>query len=217
MNNKLSGSQKTFLILLFPDFWLLILLSMHSWSTLDYLKTGDSLQQRSARLLEELDIFRILCEYDPLLVGTIPIGIYTDSSDLDIICHLREKKEFHKLIHNSFSSFASFHFHMDDFSYVAGFIYKNMPVEIYAEPTETSKQKGFRHMIVENDILELADEKVKQNIIQLKKEGLKTEPAFGRLLNLKKPYNQLLELGELSTEDLKKFLLSKDIPLKPGE
>lgn len=40
----------------------------------------------------------------------------------------------------------------------------------------------------------------------LKKEGYKTEPAFGMLLGLDNPYVQLIELEELADDGLLSFI-----------
>lgn len=49
-------------------------------------------------------------------------------------------------------------------------------------------------MIAEYRILKERGEDFKQKIIQLKQQGMKTEPAFGLLLGLENPYKDLLKL-----------------------
>ncbi len=52
-------------------------------------------------------------------------------------------------------------------------------------------------MIIEHKILSSKNDKFRAEIIQLKKEGLKTEPAFARLLGLQgNPYEELLKVKE---------------------
>ncbi|CAA7391075.1 DUF4269 domain-containing protein [Chryseobacterium fistulae] len=58
----------------------------------------------------------------------------------------------------------------------------------------TIEQNAYRHMIAEYKILEEKGEDFKQKIVKLKKEGMKTESAFGMLLNLENPYEDLLKL-----------------------
>jgi hypothetical protein len=48
-------------------------------------------------------------------------------------------------------------------------------------------------MIAEYKILQEEGEEFKQKIIELKKQGIKTEPAFGILLGLENPYEDLLK------------------------
>ena len=49
-------------------------------------------------------------------------------------------------------------------------------------------------MIIEHKILQENDEKFRRDIIKLKERGLKTEPAFAKLLGLEgNPYQALLD------------------------
>ena len=64
-------------------------------------------------------------------------------------------------------------------------------------------------MIVEFRILKLMGVGFREQIVELKKQGYKTEPAFGLLLNLADSYQQLLELERMSEDELKVFLLSR--------
>ena len=51
-------------------------------------------------------------------------------------------------------------------------------------------------MIIEHKLLNLYGENFTKEIVRLKKQGLKTEPAFVKVLNLEgDPYEQLLLLG----------------------
>ena len=57
-------------------------------------------------------------------------------------------------------------------------------------------------MIIENDILKEKGLDFKQKIKQLKSDGLKTEPAFAKLLGLQgNPYIELLKLATKTMEN----------------
>ena len=141
----------------------------------DYLKFGNKKQQNVFKLLNRIHIFDIIEKYNPILVGTIPIGIDIDSSDLDIICEV---------------------YNLDDFE-----------IEVYAQNIKSTEQNGYRHMIIENRILSLGGDLVRQKIIELKKSGLKTEPAFAKLLNLEgNPYDELLKLEKLNDVEIRSLL-----------
>lgn len=49
-------------------------------------------------------IMEKLAAFDPILVGTIPIRIDTDKSDLDIVCHFRDKETFRKQLEDLFGN-----------------------------------------------------------------------------------------------------------------
>jgi hypothetical protein len=56
------------------------------FDTIDYLKTGNARQQRAYDVLTNHRILAQLAPFSPVLVGTIPINIDIESSDLDVIC-----------------------------------------------------------------------------------------------------------------------------------
>jgi len=186
---------------------------MHDWKNPDYLKNGNSIQQNCFWILHDLNIIHLLLEYDPLVVGTIPIGINIEGSDIDIICNVEDFTVFHQLIIDNFSCFSSFQYHKKVHSYTAGFIYENVPIEIYAEKKDTVLQNGFRHMMIEYRLLRLADKYFRQQIIKLKEEGYKTEPAFGKLLHMEHPYEDLLLICDFNDEQLKNMLKKNGIGL----
>lgn len=178
----------------------------------NYLKEGNEKQQKAYEVLKKLDIFNTLKDFSPILVGTIPINIDIGSSDLDIICEVYSFEEFQEIIEINYSMYNKFHIN----SYInnekiltIGFYVDNMEIEIYAQSLETYKQNGYRHMIVEDRILKLAGDKAREEIIKLKKEGLKTEPAFARYLGIEgNPYDELLKLEKCSDKEIKAILKS---------
>ncbi|MFV0330263.1 MAG: DUF4269 domain-containing protein [Dysgonomonas sp.] len=152
------------------------------------------------------EIMIILKDYDPIIIGTFPIKINIAGSDIDIACHATDLNVFQTFLQTNFSSYSLFKGNLNSKRYVASFYATDIPVEIYAEPIPSKKQNGYRHMIIEDRILKLLGESFRKDIINLKKQGYKTEPAFGKLLKMKEPYFELLLLEELDDENLKEFL-----------
>jgi len=177
-----------------------------NWLDIEYLSTGNGKQQKAYKILKELNILSILRDYEPIVVGTIPIGIDIADSDIDIICNVSGFNNFREIITFHFSSFPSFSEYSRDNVYVASFIYSDIQIEIYAKDESTVEQNGYRHMLIEYRILNIAGDKFKREIIKLKQQGYKTEPAFGKLLNLANPYTALLKLEELTEQELYIFL-----------
>lgn len=167
---------------------------------LEYLRQGTAKQRQAASVIDELELWEHLKSCSPILVGTIPIGIDIASSDLDIICHVTEFDRFERELRASYDRLVS------DFTYsfrsvgnveraVARFRYKGWEFEIFAQPVPSVKQNGYRHMVVEYKLLKRLGEAARETIIELKKEGYKTEPAFAKLLHLPgDPYEELLEM-----------------------
>ena len=61
-------------------------MQMNDWLNIDYLKRGNQRQQECFLVLTSLNVLGVLKKYSPILVGTIPIEIDVEDSDIDIIC-----------------------------------------------------------------------------------------------------------------------------------
>jgi len=182
---------------------------MEDQQGIEYMNNGNSKQRECYKLLKEFNILHILRNYQPIVVGTIPININIDNSDIDIICYAQDLISFRGLVQVNFGRYKSFADKITARHYVASFYIKEIPVEIYAEPIPTLVQNGYRHMIIENRILQITDENFRMKIIKLKEDGYKTEPAFGKSLGLEEPYTELLELEKLSDKELVLFITGR--------
>ncbi len=177
------------------------------FTTIGYLKTGNKRQQKCYYQLRSIRIFELLESYHPILVGTVPLEIDLPGSDLDIICEVYDFVEFQTIIRNFYSNYKDFTERLSTEDYVANFFIDGHEIEIFAEAQPTTKQLGYRHMMIEYRLLQLFDESFRQNIIRLKTVGYKTEPAFAKLLGLvENPYEALLELEKYSDEELLQYL-----------
>ncbi len=65
---------------------------MLNFKDITYLKEGTIRQKEAYKVLLELNIFELLKNFKPILLGTIPINIDIESSDLDIICQSKIMK-----------------------------------------------------------------------------------------------------------------------------
>lgn len=179
---------------------------MNKWLTADYLANGNTKQRLCFDVLRELKLLEALHNFEPLIVGTIPIEIDIDSSDLDIICNAQNLEEFQLLIASLFSELEGFEDDLHTTHYVAHFFHQGLEIEIFADSKPSIQQNAYRHMLIENRILELSNSDFREQIIDLKKKGYKTEPAFGKLLNMKDAYTELLSLEDLSNTELKALI-----------
>lgn len=179
---------------------------MKNWFDIEYLQNGNEKQKQAYNVLKETDIFSILKDYDPILVGTIPIDIDIENSDLDIVCCAADFNEIQRQILDNFSLYRNFSDNMTKDLYIANFRYDGLEIEIFTTHNPSHLQNGYRHMVIEHRILELVGKDFKKEIIRLKREGLKTEPAFGKLLDMKEPYSELLELEKLNDQELNSFI-----------
>ena len=169
------------------------------FTNIEYLKSGNTKQRAAYKVLTENRILETLQEYDPVLVGTIPININVESSDLDILCYTNDLKVFENFVVKEFGD-------MDEFiiwergegefkAVVASFKLDGFDIEIFGQNIPTKKQQAYRHMIVEHRLLEEKGEEFRRKVIALKQMGYKTEPAFAKLMGLEgDPYMALLNL-----------------------
>lgn len=169
---------------------------MINFDNIGYLKTGNEKQQNVYRILTEYSIMDKLTDFSPILVGTIPIEIDIDESDLDIICYWNDKIFFEEAV-SIFSSHKNFKIAntiINGFDTIlAKFMIDGFNFEIFGQNRPTKEQEAYRHMIIENQILQSKGAIFKNEIIELKRKGVKTEPAFGILLGLtENPYKELL-------------------------
>lgn len=181
------------------------------FTNINYLKHGNIKQQNAYKVLKKLDIFNVLRKFNPILVGTIPINIDIENSDLDIVCEVYDFKEFQKIVEDRYSMFSKFHISNNSTDnetiLTVNFYVEDIEIEIYAQSLDSCKQNGYRHMVVEDRILRLGGERTREEVVILKKNGLKTEPAFAKHLGLDgNPYDELLRLEECSDEEIKNML-----------
>ncbi len=181
---------------------------MKKFENIKFLKVGNLRQVKSFKILKEINIFNILKEFNPILVGTIPIGIDIEKSDLDIVCqiNLENKENFKDITIKHFSQLKKFKItdkFLNDRIIIINFFIDNIEIEIYASNLISTETNGYRHMIIEDRILNYAGLKFKEMIIDLKRNGVKTEPAFAKLLNLNgNPYEELLNLEFLTDKEI---------------
>lgn len=183
----------------------------YDFTEIAYLKDGNVRQRSAFRVLDNLKIMTALTSFDPLLVGTVPIEIDLPTSDLDIVCEFHDAAQFAELLIQKYRKYEDFAIKTKVVNQiervVCNFIYERWMFEIFGQPIPTLQQNGYKHMIIEYRILNILGNKAKQYIIDLKRGGLKTEPAFGKMLSLPgDPYRVLLEMHEWGEERLRNYL-----------
>ena len=95
---------------------------------------------------------------------------------------------------------------------MAKFSTQTFTIEFFGQNTPVQQQHAYKHMLIEHKILQKMGPEFKAAIIKLKKEGLKTEPAFAKLLGLTgNPYTALLEIT-IFTIISELWLLYCDLP-----
>ncbi|UOR05081.1 DUF4269 domain-containing protein [Hymenobacter aerilatus] len=186
---------------------------MPDCTDLTTLLTGDARQQQAYHTLHALGILATLQAFDPVLAGTLPLGIATPVSDLDVICAVWPERQgaFRELLHTHYASLPGFVLRetvgQDQAAIVCNFQYQAFAVEVFGQACPSRQQYAVRHMLVEHRVLEAGGEPWRLAIQQLKQQGLKTEPAFATLLRLPgNPYEALLALEPYTVAELRAWL-----------
>lgn len=172
---------------------------MTDFAQIEYLNNGSPVQIRAFAVLTQHKILDLLSEFAPVLIGTVPIDIAIASSDLDIACYWTDPNEFIKAV-RVFGKYEDFSIEEKTISriktIIACFKADGFEIEIFGQNVPVAQQNGYRHMIIEHLVLQQKEEDFRQQIISLKEQGYKTEPAFAQLLGLEgDPYEALLDFG----------------------
>ncbi|MFZ6011501.1 MAG: DUF4269 domain-containing protein [Bacteroidota bacterium] len=172
-----------------------------AFESISYLKVGTPLQRKTYDVLCQSGILSALAPYNPVLAGTLPLDLFIPGqSDLDILCEVSSSlQEFSEFLIQEFSSRDAFSIRQKHIkgkvSVIACFNLGQFAVEIFGQATPVCQQAAFRHMITEYKLLQKHGEAFKEQILKLKKQGIKTEPAFALVLGLHgDAYDVLLNL-----------------------
>jgi len=150
----------------------------------------------SKEVLEEVLLFK------PVIVGTYPIGINIESSDIDVIISYKDLNHMKELL-MVYKDYDNFSIKLEDVL-VCNFKASGFEFEIYVDTKPIETFNSYRHLVIERDLLNYFGQDFRQEIIELKRKGVKTEPAFAALLGLfGNPYDALLKLADKDYSDLK--------------
>lgn len=110
-------------------------------------------KQEFASIVELSGILNVLEPFHPLWVGTVPIDVHIETSDIDIICLLEDGLS--EVIESKFGQEEGFYIQNSESKLVAGFSYMKVPFGIFAEKIISQKQLGYLHMIAEANLLNI--------------------------------------------------------------
>jgi hypothetical protein len=147
-------------------------------------------------------LFRALAPYAPTLVGTFPLGLQVEGSDIDIACTCADLDAIARvLVELGFPRVERRA--LDPDAVVAAMTVDDLEVEVFAQSLPVTQQAGFRHMVIEGRLLVHGGAPLADRIRAAKRAGLKTEPAFAAVLGLAgDPYRALLDLEPVPSEQL---------------
>lgn len=160
--------------------------------------------------IEKSRVLTLLKNYGPLIAGTFPLGLQNETSDVDVLLQVENLDELMFLANEQWG-------HLDGFrtyttvvdgldTMIVQFLVDYVPFELFAQNRPAVYQNGYRHFLIEDRILKYVSTGALEKLRGLRKNGVKTEPAFAEALKIAgNPYHELLDLQKSSAEVLKKF------------
>jgi len=162
--------------------------------------------------VHQLDILKALAAYDPHIAGTPPLGIHTETSDIDILFRAPEPEAFVADVSQLYEHMSGFHIWQwtsEDRPVVARFRAYGWDFELFAGTQPVAQQFGWRHFKIEQRLLLLGGDSFRGAILKLRRDGLKTEPAFWSALKREgDAYLGLLSLEQATDDELSAELAS---------
>lgn len=157
-------------------------------------------------VLRRLNLLDELAAYQPMVIGTPPLGIDIDSSDIDVACTSNSLPSFAADAAARFGRQSAFEIadvaKTPDAAMRVSFSAFGWVVELFCQTLPIQEQWGVRHFLIEQRLLAVLPD-LKSEVIALKKSGQKTEPAFAAILDLAgDPYAAMLDLESLSDKEL---------------
>lgn len=173
---------------------------MNMFQTIEYLKEGNERQRKAYSAIHSLGIMNELEDYTPVLCGTLPIGIDIEGSDLDIILEVNDFSQFKRKVEVLYRDMQEFRIKRLEIRGLpvlkTNFMYAGFEFELFAQPQPVQEQYAYIHMLIEYLLMKKSPQ-LREEVLVLKKQGYKTEPAFCKALGLEgDPYKVLIEYGE---------------------
>lgn len=167
---------------------------------LRYLQSGTARQRSAFAAIDRLGVMRDLAAYTPALAGTVPLDVDVETSDLDVICRAADLAEFGDLVrrlYGGLEGFALSRYRVRAVeSVVSSFRHGGWGFEVFAQDVPVAEQWACLHLLAEARLLAAGGEAARGAIRALKRQGLKTEPAFARHFGLAgDPFEGLARLG----------------------
>ncbi len=161
--------------------------------------------------IEQSKVLSLFSQFQPLVVGTYPLNLQNNKSDVDILLYAKDFKEVIKTAETHYSQFHQFKIlqNLDDKKnhVLISFLFNEIRFELFAQKTPSHQQRAYLHFQIEERCLKLGGKVLRNKIQKLRQENLKTEPAFAQALDLTgNPYTELLKLHSWPEAKLNSFI-----------
>lgn len=163
---------------------------------------------RSWNALQKSRVLETLKYFDPRVAGTYPLGLENETSDLDILLQAEDLEELRVLIMKEWGHCEGFRAREEEVdglkTVIVQFLVDYVPFELFAQNRATVRQTAYRHFLAQERALKYMPDATLQRLKDLRKAGVKTEPAFGDVLSLEgDPFAELLRWQKKSALELR--------------
>ncbi len=190
------------------------------WHDHTPIRDGSPSQMRAYTVAyDQLMLFHKLADYNPMWVGTYPIGLDIIGSDIDVVCSPENLRAFINDARTAYATYPNFLLAwqlVDNMPTITvNFVCDDIPVELFAQPRPTVEQPAYLHMVVEARLLAIGGAAAAEAIRDMKRNGFKTEPSFAKYFRLpgEDAFQTLLELANYNDEAL---LAATQVPAATG-
>lgn len=154
----------------------------------------------------------LLDGFNPALVGSYPVGLALEGSDLDYVCDAYDLEAFATTAIEAFGDLDNFTCEMKNMrggaSCVVTFESPNgYPVEIVAQPRPTGQNYGYLRMLVTARLVAFVGKSGQENLLKLKKGGASTDVALMTLFGIDEDISTLYaHMATLDDTALKAYI-----------
>lgn len=161
--------------------------------------------------LTESKILKKLKTFNPLIAGTFPLNVHVTGSDVDVLVSNADLDFMKRKIIEELGEFSNFQCRdllVDgEPTVLASCSCQGISFEIFGQRTASVKQRGYLHFLVEERLLKVGGTSFAEKVQSARQKGLKTEPAFAKVLGLPgDPYKELLNIQKKSHAELKSLM-----------
>lgn len=158
-------------------------------------------------------VWQALARFHPVMAGSIPLGLDTEATDVDVLVEAGNLKAFRQQCTYTWGGRPGFSLAEREWqgspAVICRFPADSRLCEVFAQPRPVAEQQGFRHLIAEWRLLTAGGEALYHAVRAARMRGLKTEPAFAEVLRLEgDPYVALL-LDRCSDDTLQDIVVRR--------
>ena len=170
-----------------------------NWEGVEFLLGGSAAQRQAYGVLRTFGLPDVLARFDAVLVGAVSLDLGGEGSDLDLACNVQDLEGFQRVLKDLFGDapgFWTIRKRIDGrHSVVSWFNAGKFGIGISGEDLPVRDQTRVRLTAVEDRLLRIGGELLKQSVLDLIGQGASPESAFSALLGFSgDPGEALLEL-----------------------